>query len=113
MIDLEYKLNGFLKSLIKKYNENNISYQNAFVVKSENKLIINNSDIVINNFDFYDLTEDDIIKLKQGLLSLPLDEDFYSLKGYLLLREFTEKEGYNFYDKFINSNLLKDAMSKL
>jgi len=86
------------------------------VNKSENKLIIKdsiNSDIVIENFDLYKLDEDDISTIKAGQLTLPLNKDYYSLKGILTLRELNFIDGNIFYEKFIYSKLIKDIFIKL
>ena len=60
IIDVEYKLDKYIKRLINEYSENNHFYQDAYVNQIENKLIIKNSDKVINNFDYFNLNEKDI-----------------------------------------------------
>ena len=110
IIDIEYELEPYIIKLINEYTENKL-YKNAYVDKEKNKLIINGSNIVIENFDHYNLNDDDIENLKEGEISL--DESYYSLKGYLINREFTEKEGSIFYEQFIMSNLLNDIIFNL
>ena len=117
VIDVEYEIeSAFQISLIKYYDEIDYLYKDAIVNKSENKLIIKdsiNSDIVIENFDLYKLNEGDISNIKAGLLTLPLNKGYYSLKGILTLREFNFIDGDIFYEKFISSKLIKDIFIKL
>ena len=72
IIDVEYDLELGLLFLINDYEEKDIYYEDAYNDKSENKLYINNSDIVIDNFDYYRLNQDDIKKIREGKLKLPL-----------------------------------------
>ena len=91
IIDIEYDLEIGLLFLINDYEEKDVYYEDAYFDKSENKLYINNSDIVIDNFDYYKLNSDDIKKIREGRLKLPLTKIKYSLKGYILQREFIAK----------------------
>ena len=113
VIDLEFELNTFTCSLLNNYKESIKEYKNAEVDTKENRLVIYYSKIKIDNFDCYDLNENDILKIKLGKVKLPLTNEFYSLKGYLLLREFTSKQGNIVYDKFMKSTLLGDIIRKL
>ena len=114
IIDVEYKLTTYVKYLLRNYDENIIpKYNNAYVKQNENKLIINDIAIEINNFNHYIITEYHIQGIKDGLLTLPFGKDYYSLKGYLLSRKFTKKEGNKFYEDFISSKLLKNIISIL
>ena len=113
IIDVEYDLELGLLFLINDYEEKDIYYEDAYIDKSENKLYINNSDIVIDNFNYYRLNQDDIKKIREGKLKLPLKKQKYSLKGYILQREFTSKEGNIIYEKFLKSNLAKNILSLL
>ena len=99
--------------LINDYEEKDVYYEDAYFDKSENKLYINNSDIVIDNFDYYKLNSDDIKKIREGRLKLPLTKIKYSLKGYILQREFIAKDGNLIYEIFLQSNLAKDILSLL
>ena len=111
IIDVEYQLTTYIKYLLRDYNENIIpKYNDAYVKQNENKLIINDTAIEINNFDHYIITEDDVEEIKAGRLTLPLGKDYYSLKGYLPSRKFTKKEGNKFYETFISSKLLKNII---
>ena len=113
IIDIEYDLELGLLFLINDYEEKDVYYEDAYFDKSENKLYINNSDIVIDNFDYYKLNSDDIKKIREGRLKLPLTKIKYSLKGYILQREFIAKDGNLIYEKFLQSNLAKDILSLL
>lgn len=59
IIVIEYELNSFLKKLIYNYSdsEDNVSFEDAYISKKENKLYIKNSEIVIDNYDHYDLNK--------------------------------------------------------
>ena len=113
IIDVEYKLKKFVFGLISNYDEKIHSHKDTYANTTENKLIIKNTDIIINNMDYYNLNDNIIEEIKQGILSLPLDKKYYSLKGYLLSRLFTEKEGNKFYEIFVQSNLCQDIIFTL
>lgn len=112
IIDVEYDIDLSVMLLMQNYEENNnISYKNAYVNKNENRLYINNSDIVIDNFDNYILNQNHINNIVNGKIKLPLQKSFFSFKGFILQREFTSKDGNVIYEKFIGSNLVKDLLS--
>lgn len=112
IIDVEYKLKKNMKILISNYDENIKAYKDGYVIKGENKLIINDTNHVINNMDYFNLTDNIIQNIKQGMISLPLNKKYYSLKGYLYYKN-SEKGKYNFYENFIQSYLFQDIMYKL
>ena len=113
VLDLEYKLDMYLLSLLDDYEEKEKVFKDALIDINENKLIIKDSDIVINNFDCYDLDDNRIQKIKDEIIELPLKKEFYSLKGLITLRELNSKEGNSFYNAFLPSKLLKDIMNIL
>jgi hypothetical protein len=117
VMDLEIELSSLFENKLANYSEEKISFKNAQYIPEANKLILikkeMNSKIVIENCDCYDLDEEDIQCLLDGEIRLPLKKEIYSVKGHLLLRDLTEKEGNIIYEKFLPSNLLKDIIYKL
>ena len=113
IIDIDYEINelNISQALINEYKEKIHSYKNAHI--KENKLIIENSAIIVDNIDCYNLNDDVIEMLKEGIIDLPLSEGYFSLKGKLSLRELSQKDGNIIYDKFIPSKLNKDIIFKL
>ena len=105
VIDVEYELELFIMLLMSNYDEQNIEYKNGYVNKKENKFYIYNSDIVIDNFDYYRLDQKKIEDIKNGEIDLPLNKYYYSLKGHILLREFTSEDGNLVYEKFIKGKI--------
>ena len=105
VIDVEYELELFIMLLMSNYDEQNIEYKNGYVNKKENKFYIYNSDIVIDNFDYYRLDQKKIEDIKNGEIDLPLNKYYYSLKGHILLREFTSEDGNLIYEKFIKGKI--------
>ena len=112
VMDVEYDLPIFMFIRIRDYIRRKNKYNNAKVDESNNKLIITKKKI-INDFDCYQLDESDIKKIKNGLLSLPLDSLYYSLKGLITFREINKEYGNLFYDKFIGSKLFCDIFDLL
>ena len=110
-MDLEYEIDINTISLINDYNEENKLYKNAYI--KDNKLIIENSKIIVDNIDCYNLNDNCIKNLKEGVFDLPLLKGYLSLKGKLSFRELSSKEGYNIYDAFLPSKLNKDIIFKL
>ena len=109
VMDLEYEINPDLMiSALNNYDENDIKYKDASVDLKANKLLINDTDIIIENFDYYKLDDNIIQMVKEGIIKLPLGKGLYSLKGYLLLRELNSEQGNIIYEKFLPSNLVKD-----
>ena len=109
VLHLEYELNSTAEMLFCNYEENN-NFKNATIDLKEKTLHIHFSKIIIKDFDYYNLNEHLIHEIKYGNISLPLDEGYYSLKGYLCLREFTRKDGNLIYEKFLTSQLLEDII---
>ena len=105
IIDVEYDLDLTIMLLMWDFDEKNIEYKNGYVNEKENKFYIYNSDIVIDNFDYYRLDQKKIEKIKKGKIKLPLNKYNYSLKGHILLREFTSKDGNLVYEKFIKGKI--------
>ena len=112
VIDIEYKLSKYKINKINNFVKNKQKYKNAKVDEINNKLIIT-KDKIIDYFDCYELKESDIKKIKNGKLTLPLTEMYFSLKGLILFRELSVNVGNNFYDKFIGSNLLSNIFDLL
>lgn len=114
LIDLEYEPKLKQRTFFH-YNEKIPIYKGAYVDIDKNKLIIENSEknFVLDNFDCYNLYQEDIEMLRSGNMHLPLDESYFSIKGMLLFREFSSKEGNNIYDNFLPSLLMKDIISIL
>jgi hypothetical protein len=113
VMELEYEINELYMSetLINYYNEKSRSYKNAHI--KDNKLLIENSEIIIENIDCYNLDENFIEQLKEGYINLPIKEGFFSLKGKLTFRELLAKDGNIIYDSFLPSKLTKDILFKL
>ncbi len=113
VMDLEYEINelNISETLINYYNEKSRSYKNAYI--KDNKLLIENSEIIIENIDCYNLDENFIEQLKEGCIDLPIKEGFFSLKGKLTFRELLAKDGNIIYDSFLPSKLTKDILFKL
>ena len=113
VMDLEYEINELNMShtLINYYNEKSRSYKNAYI--KDNKLLIENSEIIIENIDCYNLDQNYTEQLKEGYIDLPIEEGFFSLKGKLTFRELLAKDGNIIYDSFLPSNLTKDILFKL
>ena len=80
LIDIEYELDLCVWLLIHNYEEKYLSYKGASINKKENKLYINDSNIIIENFDNYKLNQADNKKIKSGKIKLPLNAEFFSLK---------------------------------
>ena len=110
VLGFEYELNTIAKMLLYNYEENNTNFKNVSIDLKEKTLKIHFSKIIIKDFDCYNLNNNIIQKIKYGKISLPLDEVYYSLKGYLCLREFTRKDGNLIYEKFLTSKLLEDII---
>ena len=113
LIDIEYELDLCVWLLIHNYEEKYLSYKGASINKKENKLYINDSNIIIENFDNYKLNQADIKKIKSGKIQLPLNAEFFSLKGYIVQREFTSKEGNIIIEEFIRGKLVEDILEIL
>ena len=116
VMDIEIELESIFELKLKDYNEDNYSYKNSVYDKEKNKLIIskkNNDKIMIDDFDLYDLNDGDIEELINGENYQPFNQSFYSIKGLILLRELSNKDGNEIYDKFLPSNLLKDIIYSL
>ena len=112
IMDLEYEIKELNDiSLINDYSEANKSYKNAHI--KDNKLIIENSEIVVDNIDCYNLNDNIIKKLKEGIFELSLLKGYLSLKGKLSFRELSTKDGNIIYDAFLPSKLNKDIIFKL
>ena len=113
IMDVEYKIDLALLLNANKYEEK-YDFKNCKVDK-EKKVLSITEDKKIYNFDCYKIEENDIkmIKGNKKPLSLILTESHYSLKGNLLFRELTSKDGNEIYENFINSNLLKDIFQLL
>ena len=113
VMDLEYEINelNMSETLINYYNEKSRSYKNAYI--KDNKLLIENSEIIIENIDCYNLDENFIEQLKEGYINLPIKEGFFSLKGKLTFRELLAKDGNIIYYSFLPSKLTKDILFKL
>ena len=113
IMDVEYKIDLGLLLNANKYEEK-YDFKNCKVDK-EKKVLSITEDKKIYNFDCYKIEENDIkmIKGNKKPLSLILTESHYSLKGNLLFRELTSKDGNEIYENFINSNLLKDIFQLL
>ena len=113
IMDVEYKIDLALILNANKYEEK-YDFKNCKVDK-EKKVLSITEDKKIYNFDCYKIEENDIkmIKGNKKPLSLILKESHYSLKGNLLFRELTSKDGNEIYENFINSNLLKDIFQLL
>ena len=109
VLHLEYELNSTAKMLFCNYEENN-NFKNATIDLKEKTLHIHFSKIIIKDFDYYNLNDHLIHEIKYGNISLPLNKGYYSLKGYLCLREFTRKDGNLIYEKFLTSQLLEDII---
>ena len=112
LLDLEYELKINLKTFLH-YNEKIHCYKGAYIEADKNILIIENSEKKIENIDCYSLDQEDIEMLRSGSISLPLDDSFFSLKGILLFREFSSKEGNIIYDTFLPSILMGDIINIL
>ena len=113
LIDIEYELDLCVWLLIHNYEEKYLSYKGASINKKENKLYINDSNIIIENFDNYKLNQADNKKIKSGKIQLPLNAEFFSLKGYIVQREFTSKEGNIIIEEFIKGKLVEDILKIL
>lgn len=113
IMDIDYEINelNISQALINDYDETNRSYKGAQI--KENKLIIENSSIIVDNIDCYNLNEKFIEKIKEGIIDLPLSEGYFSLKGKLLFRELSTKDGNIIYDAFLPSKLNQDIIFKL
>ena len=116
-IDVETELDEFFGYKLKLYDEEIFEYKNAKYIPEKNQLIItkdnNNhedSEIVIENYDLYDLDQRDIQRLIEGKIKLPLPQCMYSVKGHLLLRDFTKIDGNAIYERFLPSKLLRDII---
>ena len=112
-MDVEYGIDKILLSNAAEYKEN-YKFKNCQIDKKTNELIIN-SDNKIANFDCYKINDDNIQLIAENKMPLSsiLKKSFYSLKGNLLFRELTAKEGNQIYSNFINSNLLKEIFQLL
>ena len=110
VIGLEYELSTIAKNLLYNYEEKATNFKDVTLDLKEKTLKIHFSKIIIKNFDYYNLNDSIIKKIKYGKISLPLDEIYYSLRGYLCLREFTKKDGNLIYEKFLTSKLLEDII---
>ena len=113
IMDVENEIDPILQKNAEEYEEK-YDFKNCEVDKEKNELIINDNK-KITNFDCYIIKENDIEKIKENKIPLSsiLKESCYSLKGNLLFRELTEKEGNEIYENFIKSNLLKDIFQLL
>ena len=114
IIDMEYKLDPFIIKALNNYNEVTYKYSNANYDPMTNELIINENNkdgkIIINNFDLYEFTQEDIDLFLKGEIREPFPENLFSLKGYLLLRDSSKKDSNIFYEKFLPSKLVKDII---
>ena len=113
IMDVENEIDPILQKNAEEYEEK-YDFKNCEVDKERNELIINDNK-KITNFDCYIIKENDIEKIKENKIPLSsiLKETRHSLKGNLLFRELTEKEGNEIYENFIKSNLLKDIFQLL
>ena len=113
IMDVENKIDIDLRDNANHYEEK-YDYKNWKIDKEKNELIITD-DKKIANFDCYKITEDNIENIKQNKMPLFLifQKRNYSLKGNLLFRKLTKKDGNKIYENFINSNLLKDIFKLL
>lgn len=117
-IDVENELDQAFGYKLKLYDETILEFKNTKYIKEKNQLIISkdnnkNTEIVIENYDLYELDQRDIQWIIDGKIRLPLPECMYSAKGHLLLRDFTKNDGNIIYEKFLPSNLLKDIIRYL
>ena len=117
-IDVENELDQAFGYKLKLFDETILEFKNTKYIKEKNQLIISkdnnkNTEIVIENYDLYELNQRDIQWIIDGKIRLPLPECMYSAKGHLLLRDFTKNDGNIIYEKFLPSNLLKDIIRYL
>ena len=116
-IDLENELESNFSDKLEFYTEVPFKNKDGKYIPDTNQVIIrkkDNSEIIINNADLYELGDKQIHYIvNKKNLNLPLGKSFYSLKGDILLRDFTMNDGNIIYEKFLPSNLLKDIINKL
>ena len=114
-MNLEYSLPILHETYLNRYKDKNISFKNTVYKSETNQLIINkndNSEIVIENIDCFELEEEDIQRIVDGQIRLPLSKNYHSIKGNLFLRELSKTEGNIIYEQFLKSPLLKDIIFK-
>ena len=113
VMDIEIELERIFELKLKEYNEDEYSYKNVIYDHNKNQLILNknnNDKLVINDFDLYDLNEEDVEELINRENYQPFNQSFYSIKGLILLRDFSKTDGNDIYEQFLPSNLWRDII---